>query len=183
MPKLKTDNIKSHHRLFHRWSTMMTKCYVETNYKYPRYGGAGVKVFSEWHDFDAYAEYFKHVEEEDLIKRINPKGNFEPSNMKVVRPTDELKCNDILYARWYGIVRRSKRDQLNRIIRTKVCDEWLDYKNFKNHFKDFKVGDRLKRINNSEGWTPDNTIVIKSKRRTNQWEMNWSIKGTTYNTY
>ena len=64
------------------YKAMMERCYLPTSGNYERYGGKGVTVCEEWHDITKFAEW---VETSGYapgltIDRIDPAGNYEPSN-------------------------------------------------------------------------------------------------------
>ena len=43
------------HPLYTIWSSMMRRCYVETDKSYVNYGGRGIKVADNWHCFENFA--------------------------------------------------------------------------------------------------------------------------------
>lgn len=76
-------------RLYHVWYGMIDRCENNRSKSYPNYGGRGIAVCDEWHDFKKFKEWAlsKGYDEnapkgECTIDRINVNGNYEPSNCK-----------------------------------------------------------------------------------------------------
>jgi hypothetical protein len=64
---------------------MHERCYRTTNDNYKYYGGSGVKVCDEWfHNFENFKEWSLQngYNDELTLDRINPAGNYEPSNCR-----------------------------------------------------------------------------------------------------
>lgn len=70
-------NYNSKHKGYKTWSDMLKRCYCEKYHSYHRYGGNGVKVSNEWHDFAVFAHWFDknytkgYVLDKDLLKPQN----------------------------------------------------------------------------------------------------------------
>ena len=69
---------------YNSYRCMMSRCYREKDASYRYYGGRGVKVCEEWHNIEAFERW---VEENPYfaratIDRINPEGDYEPSNCR-----------------------------------------------------------------------------------------------------
>lgn len=45
-------------RAYSRWSSMLSRCYSENDPEYHNYGGRGVSVCEEWHNFQKFAKWF-----------------------------------------------------------------------------------------------------------------------------
>lgn len=45
-------------KAYHSWARIIKRCYQTTCKDYPIYGGAGVTVDKEWHNFQNFAEWF-----------------------------------------------------------------------------------------------------------------------------
>lgn len=69
-----------------RFNDMVKRCYKETNKDYKYYGACGVTICNEWlNDNFAYRVFaISNGSIGNSIDRINPKGNYEPRNVKFV---------------------------------------------------------------------------------------------------
>lgn len=87
-------------RLYRVYHGMKARCYNKNNRTYKWYGALGVRICDEWlHDFDAFAKwalangYDKTAPRGQFtLDRINPYGNYEPSNCRWVS-IDEQQRN------------------------------------------------------------------------------------------
>jgi hypothetical protein len=71
-------------KLYYVWHSMKKRCELQAYFQYPRYGGRGIKLCEEWHNyqnFKAWAESNGYVEGLS-IDRINNDGNYEPQNCR-----------------------------------------------------------------------------------------------------
>jgi hypothetical protein len=67
---------------YHTWRAMMRRCYREGDKDYPRYGGAGVSVCPEWHDYEVFAVSMGEPTGDQTLDRINTYGNYSPENCR-----------------------------------------------------------------------------------------------------
>ena len=49
---------KEHKEAYSCWRNMLQRCYDESCKSYPNYGGSGVTVSKDWHDFQNFAEWY-----------------------------------------------------------------------------------------------------------------------------
>lgn len=76
-------------RFYNIWCMMKRRILNPKCLDYPKYGGRGIQLCSEWMDFinfknDMHESYLKHVaefgEKDTTIERKNNDGNYNPSN-------------------------------------------------------------------------------------------------------
>ena len=87
MPTVVKDG-RSKHPLYHAWYAMLGRCENPDNKQYPNYGGRGIEVCDEWHDFWAYVQWI----EENIgprpddwritLDRINNNQGYRPGNVR-----------------------------------------------------------------------------------------------------
>ena len=73
------------HPLYGLWKMMLSRCEDPKANHYDRYGGRGIKVCDEWHDFWEFAKWSNSVggrPEGYTLDRIDNDGNYEPSNCR-----------------------------------------------------------------------------------------------------
>ena len=70
---------------------MKDRCENENNLEYKNYGGRGIKICEEWHDYAKFKEFMlskgydpKAPHGQYTIERININGNYEPSNCTLI---------------------------------------------------------------------------------------------------
>src|ERR1035437_4795827 len=68
-------------KVYNAWRKMHVRCYDRSYHSYHRYGGRGIKVCNDWHDY----ELFKQDMAEDwfdgaTVDRENNDGDYEPAN-------------------------------------------------------------------------------------------------------
>lgn len=81
-----------HKRLYQIWASMKDRCSNSNSKNFKWYGGKGIKVCEEWkNSFDSFCMWaLENGYQEDAqrglytIDRINPDGNYEPSNCRFV---------------------------------------------------------------------------------------------------
>lgn len=100
------DRVRSHGesgtRLYKIWQGMRSRCSNANNRSWKDYGGRGVRVCAEWdqpHGFPAFRDWALANGYEDhlTIDRIDPAGNYEPTN-----------CRWLTLAENSGLSRRGK---------------------------------------------------------------------------
>ena len=78
-----------HERLYTVWRGMKSRCESKSSKSYKNYGAKGVKVCDEWQDYITFRDWaYSHGYDDKApfgvctIDRINPFGNYEPSNCR-----------------------------------------------------------------------------------------------------
>lgn len=110
------------------WNGMHTRCENPNAPDYPRYGGRGIKIWPEWHSFQAFLDDMGPCPEGYTIERKNNDDGYNPDNCIWI-PADEQAKNRgssrfIIYngermcvqdwSRRTGINRRTIIDRLNK---------------------------------------------------------------------
>lgn len=65
------------------WCSMKQRCYNPNRKNYKNYGGRGITICDEW--LNSFENFYKDMgkrPEGTTIDRINPNGNYEPSNCR-----------------------------------------------------------------------------------------------------
>ena len=85
---LKREKLRKHGmhmtKLYRRWADMLSRCRCKNSSNYKYYGAKGVRVTPEWEEFESFMEWsLENGYAENLsIDRINPAGDYEPSNCR-----------------------------------------------------------------------------------------------------
>ena len=71
-------------RLYNIWIGMIQRCENPKREKFSDYGGRGISVCAEWHDFCEFVSWARQNGYEDglTIDRKNVDGNYEPANCR-----------------------------------------------------------------------------------------------------
>lgn len=85
--KVRLENITTHnlskHRLYKTWIGMIKRCTDKKSSSYKNYGARGITVCDRWLSVKNFIEDMNDAFQEGLsLDRINPNGNYEPSNCR-----------------------------------------------------------------------------------------------------
>lgn len=113
-------------RLWGIWAVMKDRCANPNNKSYRNYGALGVTVCDEWlNDYEAFREWaYANGYDENAPKqkhtctldRINPYGNYEPSNC---RWTDAKTQANNTRKKWKGEINVSRGAESQRLAKQK----------------------------------------------------------------
>lgn len=87
------------------WDHMIQRCTNANHKHYHRYGGRGVKLYDRWrHSFETFlADMGPKPTPAHTIDRIDPNGNYEPSNCRwATRAEQMLNLRRTVYVEWEG---------------------------------------------------------------------------------
>lgn len=73
-------------KLYYAWINMKTRCYNPNYYLFKNYGGKGISICEEWHDFINFKDWSLNngYSRELSIDRINNNKNYCPDNCRWV---------------------------------------------------------------------------------------------------
>ncbi len=95
------------------WGGMIQRCTNLNNDSYRHYGGRGITVCKEWLKFEGFYRDMGDRPEGMSLDRIDPNGNYEPSNCRWTTSLDQ---------------QRNRRDtrKVTLLGKTKSLKEWAD---------------------------------------------------------
>jgi hypothetical protein len=95
-------------RLFNIWRGMHQRCTDQNKSNYKYYGARGISVCHEWNEFAPFKDWADaHGYDEALtIDRIDPNGNYEPSNCRWISIEDQQRNRRNSKNRKNGLIQR-----------------------------------------------------------------------------
>ena len=77
-------------RTYVSWRGMLARCYYADHVSYEYYGGRGVTVCGRWRSsFESFLADMGERPEGKTLDRIDPDGNYEPSNCRWATPFEQ----------------------------------------------------------------------------------------------
>lgn len=82
----------SSHPLYGLWKGIMARCYNENRKEYPAYGGRGIKVEDEWHDFQTFYDWAKAAGWSPgmTLDKMDNDRNYGPDNCQWLSRRDNV---------------------------------------------------------------------------------------------
>ena len=116
--KLATSNLQhgnSNKRIYSIWRMMLQRCERIEHKYYAYYGGRGISVCNEWHDFETFEKwaYANGYKERLTLDRVNNDGNYCPENCRWA--TQKEQANN-----------RSNSRRISYNGETHNIEEWAD---------------------------------------------------------
>jgi len=101
-------------REYRTWVGIKQRCNNSNSINFPNYGARGIKVCERWNKFENFFHDMGKKPFEDFqIDRIDPDGNYEPSNCRWVSSKENIanrRCS------------RKNRDRFVMIDKHKLCE-------------------------------------------------------------
>lgn len=130
---------KSESRLYGVWESMKQRCNNPNNPNYNRYGGRGIKIYSNWNNsFESFSNwaYANDYHDNLTIDRVDNNGNYEPENCRWVdcraqsrnRNSNRLlkfQGKELCVAEWSDLTGINSNTILNRLSRGWSVEETL----------------------------------------------------------
>ena len=73
------------------WLNMKQRCLNPKNPRWPQYGGKGIAIDTRWLDFATFLSDMGSRPAGRSLDRINPHGNYEPSNCRWATPKEQQR--------------------------------------------------------------------------------------------
>ena len=143
MPRLNEKYWKNYHKhpMYKCWHSIIQRYTQPKQASYKNYGGRGVKVCDRWMDFRNFIIDLHDVFHLDLqIDRINNEGDYEPTNVRFVTPSENCRNR-----------RSNKMITLNGV--TKCFQDWCNELGLKRG----TVKERIRKY----GWTVEQAFELE----------------------
>ena len=78
-------------RLYRIWSTMISRCFIDTQTSFKFYGGRGITVSDEWKNYETFREWSLENGYSDSLSldRIDSNGDYCPENCRWVTKKEQ----------------------------------------------------------------------------------------------
>ncbi len=96
---------------YRTWQRMKCRCYNTHHDRYELYGGRGIRVCDRWRNsFENFLSDMGERPEGHSLDRINPNGNYEPSNCRWATHQEQMRNTRVSVMVTYQGKRLSMRD-------------------------------------------------------------------------
>lgn len=89
---------KKSYRAYASWSAMLSRCKNPNVEQWHNYGGRGIIVCPQWEVFDNFLSDMGERPARYSIDRIDPNGNYEPSNCRWIPINEQAKTTRSFFA-------------------------------------------------------------------------------------
>ena len=111
----------SHKGSYNTWRAMIRRCTKPADKDFPRYGGRGTTVCAEWLDYQTFAADMGEPTGTETLDRIDPYGNYEPSNCQWATPTAQNRNTRLRATSKTGYIGVSKTGPNSWMAKITVC--------------------------------------------------------------
>lgn len=84
------EKLKRYQREYNRWCSLKDRCYNPKNKNFHNYGGRGITLHADWHDFDRWLADVGYPPGPNYsIDRIDVNRGYEPENVRWATPATQ----------------------------------------------------------------------------------------------
>ena len=117
--KIENPHGMTHHRAYHIWVGMMTRCFNPNSESYKDYGGRGITVCKEWKDPRVFCKWMDNNKFETglSVERKDVNGNYDPKNCILIPKNEQVynRRNTVYLMTDKGVVALAKEARKNGI--------------------------------------------------------------------
>jgi len=105
----RTNHFKIHgdwnSKLYTRWRSMIRRCEDPNFPSYNNYGGRGIQVCPEWHNYENFRDWVNSTQDDPslTLDRIDVNGNYEPNNCRwATQKTQQNNKRNNIYVTYFN---------------------------------------------------------------------------------